>query len=580
MQRPLAGLTRKNVGRELLAGVTLIAIAIPLNIGYAQIAGLPPTAGLYALVLPTVLYALVVSSRQLVVSPDAAAAALVASSIGGLAVAGSAEYATLALAQAIISGILFFLLAIFKLGFLANFLSKPILVGFVGGLALDILVSQIAKMLGIKIDSGGEFIDKVVALIGGLPTLNVWSLLISAASIAVLLVGRRLLPAVPWALAVLVGATVVVILTSADQAGVAVLGEVPAGPPTLTWPIIEWTAWLALIPSAIALTMVTTAEGLLVSRSYGEKNHYRTNPNRDLFAFGVANVASGASGSFAAGSSTSRTAAMDQAGSRTQLPSFVLAAGTLVVLLFGTALLADIPSPAIGAIVGVAILPLLGIRDFIALWRLDRFEFAIGAACFIVTLFIGSIAGIVVAFVLALINLAKRAANPAIDVLALNDNSADSLLEAAPNGSVTAPGIIVVRMAAPLFFANGDVFSQAVKSAVTAAGGADAVHHVVIDMEAVTDVDVTASESFAALREWLNGLSIVLSFSRVRSGARPRLEQFGIIRGETVYATNRAAIEALTPQVSWREKLWQRLSGQRTEDAGDADALHITKSSN
>ncbi len=420
----------------------------------------------------------------------------------------------------------------------------------------------------------------MVGLIGGLPTLNVWSLLISVASVAVLLIGRRLLPVVPWALIVLIGATVVVVLTSADQAGVAVVGEVPAGPPALTWPLLDWTMWLALIPSAIALTMVTTAEGLLVSRSYGEKNHYRTDPNRDLFAFGVANVAAGASGSFAAGSSTSRTAAMDQAGSRTQLPSLVLAAGTLLLLLFGTALLADIPSPAIGAIVGVAILPLLGIREFRALWKLDRFEFAVAAVCFVVTLFIGSIAGIVVAFVLALVNLAKRAANPAIDVLALNDNSADSLLEKAPSGSVTAPGIIVIRMAAPLFFANGDIFAQAVKTAVTAAGGADAVHHVVIDMEAVTDVDVTASESFAGLRDWLDGESVILSFSRVRSGARPRLEQFGIIGDETVYATNRAAIESLTPHIGWREKLWQRLSGPRAEDAADADALNITKSSN
>ena len=138
-----------------------MAIAVPLNIGYAQIAGLPPTAGLYALVLPAIVYALAVSSRQLVASPDAAAAALVASSIGGLAVAGSADYLTLALAQAILCGVMFLLLAVFKLGFLANFLSKPILVGFVGGLALDILISQVAKMLGIKIDSGGEFIDKV-----------------------------------------------------------------------------------------------------------------------------------------------------------------------------------------------------------------------------------------------------------------------------------------------------------------------------------------------------------------------------------------------------------------------------------
>src|SRR6478609_7293275 len=176
VQLPLAGLTRQNLTRELTAGVTLLAIAIPLNIGYAQIAGLPPTAGLYALIVPTIIYALVVSSRQLVASPDAAAAALVASSIGGLAAAGSADYATMALAQAIICGVMFVLLSVFKLGFLANFLSKPILIGFVGGLALDIMVSQIAKMLGVEIDSGGEFVDKLVGLVSGLGTTDPWSL--------------------------------------------------------------------------------------------------------------------------------------------------------------------------------------------------------------------------------------------------------------------------------------------------------------------------------------------------------------------------------------------------------------------
>src|SRR4051812_45130950 len=203
MRRPLAGLTWRNAGGEAVAGVTLLAIAVPLNIGYAQIAGLPPTAGLYALVLPAVAYALIVSSRQLVASPDAAAAALVASSIGGLAVAGSADYLTMAFAQAIISGVLFALAAVFKLGFLANFLSKPILVGFVGGLALDILVSQIAKMLGVKIDSGGEFAEKVVGLVTGLPTLNGWSVLIAVVAVAVLVAGRRIARAVPWALIVL-----------------------------------------------------------------------------------------------------------------------------------------------------------------------------------------------------------------------------------------------------------------------------------------------------------------------------------------------------------------------------------------
>ena len=545
MQRPLAGLTSKNLASELTAGVTLLAIAIPLNIGYAQIAGLPPTAGLYALIVPTIIYALVVSSRQVVASPDAAAAALVASSVGGLAAAGSADYATLAMAQAIICGIMFILLAVFKLGFLANFLSKPILVGFVGGLALDIMVSQVAKMLGVKIESGGEFVEKVSDLITGLGTINGWSVLISVVSVAVLIFGRVYLRAVPWALVVLVLATVVVVTAGLDQKGVAVLGEVPAGAPALTWPMLDWVTWAALIPSALALTLVTTAEGLLVSRSYSEKHGYPFRANRDLMAFGFANIAAGAQGSFSVGSSTSRTAAMDQAGSRTQLPSLVLAVGTLLLLLFGTELLADIPSPVIGAIVGVAVIPLLGIREFIDLWRADRFEFIIGAICFLVTLFVGSIPGILVAFVLALINIAKRAASPAIDVLESSGDPGESLLEDAPAGTVTAPGVIVIRMAAPLFFANGAVFTTAVKDAVTAAGDGQ-VEHVVVDMEAVTDIDVTGAESFAALKTWLAEQNITLGFSRVRPKTRQRLTRLELLTDEKLYVTNRAAIVDLT----------------------------------
>ena len=545
MQRPLAGLTSKNLASELTAGVTLLAIAIPLNIGYAQIAGLPPTAGLYALIVPTIIYALVVSSRQVVASPDAAAAALVASSVGGLAAAGSADYATLAMAQAIICGIMFILLAVFKLGFLANFLSKPILVGFVGGLALDIMVSQVAKMLGVKIESGGEFVEKVYDLITGLGTINGWSVLISVVSVAVLIFGRVYLRAVPWALVVLVLATVVVVTAGLDQKGVAVLGEVPAGAPALTWPMLDWVTWAALIPSALALTLVTTAEGLLVSRSYSEKHGYPFRANRDLMAFGFANIAAGAQGSFSVGSSTSRTAAMDQAGSRTQLPSLVLAVGTLLLLLFGTELLADIPSPVIGAIVGVAVIPLLGIREFIDLWKADRFEFIIGAICFLVTLFVGSIPGILVAFVLALINIAKRAASPAIDVLESSGDPGESLLEDAPAGTVTAPGVIVIRMAAPLFFANGAVFTTAVKDAVTAAGDGQ-VEHVVVDMEAVTDIDVTGAESFAALKTWLAEQNITLGFSRVRPKTRQRLTRLELLTDEKLYVTNRAAIVDLT----------------------------------
>ncbi|WP_448811634.1 SulP family inorganic anion transporter [Agromyces bauzanensis] len=544
MGRPLEGLDRRNLGRELAAGVTLLAIAVPLNIGYAQIAGPPPTAGLYALVVPAVVYALTVSSRQLVASPDAAAAALVASSLVGLAAAGGGDYATMALAQAILSGIMFLLASVFKLGFLASFLSKPILVGFVGGLALDILVSQIAKMLGVSIDSGEEFVGKLVGLVTNLGEVDAWSVAIAVGAVAILLVGRRLARAVPWALVVLVLATVLAVLADLEDAGVDVLGEVPEGPPTLTWPVLDWTTWLVLVPSALALTMVTMAEGLLVARSYAEKRGYRDDPDRDLFAFGLGNIAAGATGGFAVGSSTSRTAAMDQAGSRTQLPTLVAAVGTLLLLIFGTALLADIPSPAIGAVVAVAIIPLLGIRELISLWRLDRFEFAVAAVCFLTTLLVGAISGIVVAFVLALINLARRAARPALDVLAADGEPTGSLLDPAPAGSVTAPGVVVVRLAAPLFFANATSFAEAAKRAVTDA--TEPVHHVVLDGEAVTDLDVTGAEAFEELRGWLDERGVTLSMSRMRPEVRRRFERFGLLEGVQVHPTNRAALAALT----------------------------------
>jgi SulP family sulfate permease len=536
--RVLPGLTARTALRESTAGVTLLALAVPLNIGYAQIAGLPATAGLYALILPSVVYALLVSSRQLVASPDAAAAALVASSLGGLAVAGGADYATLALAQAIIGGLMFGLFALFRLGFLANFLSKPILIGFVGGLALDILVSQLAKMLGIKIDSGAEFVDKVVALISGLGTANVFSIALSVGSVIVLLVGRRFGRQVPWALAVLVVSTIVVVATGLEARGVSVLGAIEAGLPTLSWPMLPWSSWLALIPSALALTMVTMAEGLLVSRNYGEKRGYPTDPNRDLLAFGAANVAAGVSGGFTVGSSTSRTAALDQIGSRTQLPSIVAAVGTLLLLVFGTALLEHIPSPAIGAIVAVAILPLLGIGELRRLWSADRFEFVVGAVCFLGALLLGPILGILLAFVLALINLAKRAASPAIDTV-----GADGAATPRP-----APGQpVILRFAAPLFFANAAAFERAVSDLADAEPAPRAI---VLDLEAVTDVDVTGSESFAAVAKKLHDRGIRLAVSRVRPDLSRRLEHFGLLDGLVVYATNREALtgETVDPQ--------------------------------
>lgn len=538
---PLRGLTRENFARELLAGITLLAIAVPLNIGYAQIAGLPATAGLYALVVPSLVYAFVVSSRQVVVSPDAAAAALVFSSLTALGVAGE-NFAAMAAAQAILCGVMLALASFLKLGFLANFLSAPILIGFIGGLALDILVSQVAKMLGVKIDSSAEFIEKCTELLTHLGETNLWALGMSAVSVVILVLGKRIVPVVPWALVVLVIASALTAWFGLDHRGVAVLGEVEAGPPKFELPRISIAAWISLIPSALALTLVMIAEGLLVSRSYAEKNGYRTRPDQDLLAFGSANLLSGLFSSFAVGSSTSRTAAMDDVNSRTQLPSLVTAAGTLVLLLFGTALLSSIPSPAIGAVVAVAVLGLLGIGELRRLWRRSRFEFAIGLVCFLSVLILGPLGGLLLAFALSLVNLARRASHPAIDLLVAGEEN-ESILETRPGARESAPGVLLLRFAAPIFFANGAALADRIK--VSVAGAPSPPVAVVLDLEAVSDVDVTGAEALLGAREWLAERGVQLAYTRVRPELRARFERFELLRGTTEYATNRAAVADL-----------------------------------
>ncbi|MBB5640745.1 SulP family inorganic anion transporter [Cryobacterium roopkundense] len=452
------------------------------------------------------------------------------------------------LAQAIVCGVIFLLCSAFKLRFLANFLSKPILVGFVSGLAFDILVGQLAKMFGIKIFSGSEFSEKLGEFLAGLRTANVWSLLLAAASVAVLVLGLRLSPGVPWALVVLVGSSVLVALTNLQAAGVSVLGTIEAGPPSLSWPMLDWRTWLQLVPSALALAMVAMAEGLLIIRRYGEKNGYSTNPNRDLFALGVVNIASGATGGFSVGSSASRTAAMDQTGSRTQLPSIVAALGTLVLVLYGTTLLADVPAPAIGAIVAVAVVPLLGVADFVSLGRLQKFEFTVAVVCFLGAVLVGPIAGIGLAFVLSFVNLARRAAAPAIDILSAQEAPAQSLLPAEPAITLTAPGVLVYRFAAPLFFANVQVFVDTIRKAVAPVASSSAAReplNLVIDLEAVTDVDVSGAEGFGAALEWLRRRDMVVHVSRLRPDLRQIFVHYGLLTGVRGFASNRDAIAEL-----------------------------------
>lgn len=540
MWRPLQGVTRQNLVRESLAGVTLLAIAVPLNIGYAQIAGLSPSAGLYALIVPTIVYALLVSSRQVVASPDAAAAALVFSSLTALHVAGE-DFAAMAAAQAILCGVFLLAASVLRLGFLANFLSRPILVGFVAGLALEVLVSQLAKMVGLKLDPDDEFFARIIDLALRIGDASLISVVMSAAALSLLLLCRRFAPAIPAALLVLVVATLITVWFRLDEAGVAVLGEVESGPPQFAFPSVSWGAWLSLVPSALALALITMAEGVLVSRSYGARRGYPVSADRDLLAFGAANVAAGMSVSFAVGSSTSRTAAMDQLGSRTQVPSLVLALGAFVLLLVGTDVLAQIPSPVIGAVVSVAVLGLLGVAELRKILHQSRYEFGIGILCLLGVLTLGPLGGLFLAFVLALVNLARRASHPEIDLLAASSPTDATPVRVSPAES--ASGVIVVRFAAPLFFANGSQLTDRVTELVQNADGR--LRAIVLDAEAITDIDVTGAEALHEVAEMLLRQGVDLAMSRLRPGLRERFERFELLDGVQTFDTNRAALVEL-----------------------------------
>lgn len=542
-RRILPGVTRNNVLREATAGVTLLALSVPLNIGYAQIAGLPASAGLYALIVPSLLFALVASTRQVVVAPDAAAAALVASSLAGISaasVAGPDAYAAMAAAQAVLGGVLFLVCGKLKLGFLADFLSRPILVGFVGGLALEVGLSQTAKMLGVRLDEG-KFFEQAWSLLTQVPDAHGWSVVVSAGCLAVLLVGRRFASKVPWALVVMVGATLSTLWFELESRGVSVLGAMPSGLPEFAVPDLPLSVWLALVPSAVALTAITVAEGLMIARAYSDKAAQPHDPDRDLVAFGLANIGAGLSSSFSVGSSTSRTAAMDAAGARTQLPSVVLAVGSLLLLVFGAALLADIPSPAIGATVAVAISGLVGVREMRQLWRLSHPEFAIAAVAYLGVLLVGPIGGIMVAFVLALVNLTRRAA--ASHVLVLADprraTTADDLDE---NPEQTVPGVLVLRLGGPIFFANATAFVADVRHRIAQAP--DPVQLVVLDLGSVTDIDVTATEQLARLTEALETSGIQIAVVRLSPDIADHVERLGLFSDAQRYPTNRAAVAA------------------------------------
>ncbi len=570
------GFTWANLPSEISAGITLAALIIPLNIGYAQVAGLPPVFGLYAGIIPLAIFAIFTSSRHVVGSPDAPIAAIMGAVLIGFAQVGDPLRAHYALALSMMCGVLFFVFWLFRLAFLANFLSRAVLTGFITGLGIEVLTNQIRRILGAShaagtglaaiaehlhgamatsVDTTGYFVE-VIALFESIPRANLYSVAIGVGAFVIVRLMKKYAPKAPAALLALVLMTVIAAVFGLDKKGVGVLGSLPSGLPSLTLPNVPLADYFRLLPGAMAVVAITLCEALLLVRSCSRKHNTKADGNQVLFAYGMASVAGGFTGSLVSGPSASRTAAMDAAGSRTQLSSLVAAATVALVMVFFTDQLAYLPTAALAGVVASAVLNLVEVEELRELWHMRRSEFWIAFVCLLSVLMFGPLQAVIIAFLLSTIDLLRRASQPGTWVLREAPDGSHFIPEETDHAP-DIPGIIMYRFGASLYFANANFFEEEVEKLVTQA--ASPIKWFVLDAEAMNDMDTTGEETLHQVMSWLAKRGVTVAVSRANPSTTALLRHYHLLEliGENrLYPTNRHAIAA------FRQETGQAAPGQ------------------
>ena len=388
----LTGYRKEWLAGDLVAGVTVTAIAIPESLGYASIAGLPVQTGLYCALLPAILFAIVASSRQLVVGADSATAALVAAGAGAVVAASSDTYPGTVAALGLITAGILLLMGVARLGFLADLISQPVLAGFLSGVGVSLIIGKLPGMLGIE--ASGTTWDKLVDTVTNLGDVNGASAVLGVGVVVSMLVMERVLPKLPAALLAVMAFSVLGVLVHAEGRGVAMVGKVPAGLPSLTIPTFSSGEVARLAATAAAIAMVVLAQSAAVARSFATKNGYRDDTNQDIYALAAANGGSALTGGFAINGSPPRTAAGDAAGSRSQIVNIVMALVIGLVLLFATGLFEYLPSPVLDGVVFAIGVGLVKVAQLRAIKRARLFEFGAALLALVVVAFIGVEQGI------------------------------------------------------------------------------------------------------------------------------------------------------------------------------------------
>ena len=544
----LAALRRYRFGRDfshdLFAGVSVAAVALPVSIAYAELAGLSPAVGLYASIGPLLAYALFGTSPQLMVNPDAASCAILAAAVAPLAGGDPALYLSLATALTLFTGILCVLASAFKLGALADFLSRPILVGFLNGIAFSIFLGQIGKVLGFQV-TASRIVPKLLEILSKLPTTQLPTLLVALFSVAVLLLVQRFLTRVPAALAVLVLSAVLVKLLDLPSSGVAVLAPVPAGLPIPSLPQVPLETIPKLLGSAAGLALVLFTSGTITSRSFASRGGYEVDVDRELVAYGVANMASSLAQGFVVTGADSRTAMAVTAGGRTQVTGLVAAAMIALVLLLFTGPLQFVPLAALGVVLIAAALSLLDMASLRQFWRMDRREFGLSLVTTAGVVALGSINGILVAVTLAVVRFVKHTARPSVELLG-EEKGLPGLHSIDRHGQAQAiPGMVLFRFNAPLVFFNADHFKQCALAAVRASG--DDLRWFVIDAIPISDVDINGLAVLKDLQQKLASRNVKLVWAGRQSEFLSCLREMGEPTervSELTYPTLRQAVHA------------------------------------
>ena len=525
--RSMKSFNRQRLQTDAVAGITVAALALPSAMAYAEIAGVPVSAGLYALLLPVVAYALFGSAPRLVIGPEGTVSLLVASALAPLAASGSADYAMLAAALAIFVGIVFFGARLMRLGWIADYFSQAVLVGYITGVAVVLILGQLGKLVGVSSDKSGT-IRETADILSHLGDGNGATIVVAALSVGLLIILGRVSKRIPGALILVVVGILASWALDLASHGVAITGRVPSGLPSLTVPDVSRSHLGSLIEAALAIFLVGFSDSILTSRSFAARHHEVVDADQELLAFGFANVVAGFTQGIPVGTSGSRTAVNDDMGATSQVSGFAAAATIALILLFLTTPIQYLPSAVLGAVIVFAAAKLIDIAQWRSLAQSSKTEVLIAMVTTLFVVTIGVLQAIIVAVVLSIADVVRRAARPADAVLGWSSGSTRYVDVTDHLDAEVTPGVVVYRIQDRMFFANAHFFKRRLWAAVD--GAPKPVRHVVLDASAISDIDASAE---VALREVLDGLherSIELHVARATDELRDRFDDVGLTK--------------------------------------------------